>query len=76
VLNRTDLTGHFNIELAYTRGLPAPEPQAAPGERQPAPFTGTSIFTAVQEQLGLKLEPTRTQAEVVVIESVARPDPD
>jgi uncharacterized protein (TIGR03435 family) len=76
VVNKTDLTGHFNIELAYTRGLPVPEPQAAPGERQPAAFTGTSIFTAVQEQLGLKLEPTRTQTDVVVIDSVARPDPD
>lgn len=75
VLNKTELNGHFNIGLDFTRGLPAPDSQAVPGDRQPVP-EGTSIFTAVQEQLGLKLEPTRSQTEVVVIESVASPEPN
>jgi len=66
VVNRTELSGHFNMALEFTRGLPSPEPQVA----------GTSIFTAVQEQLGLKLEPTSTQLEVVVIDAVARPEPN
>jgi uncharacterized protein (TIGR03435 family) len=76
VVNRTELSGHFNMDLEFTRGLPLPESQVASGAREPAVFAGTSIFTAVQEQLGLKLEPTRTQLEVVVIDSVARPEPD
>jgi uncharacterized protein (TIGR03435 family) len=56
--------------------VPLPEPQRAVGEAQPASRVGTSIFTAVQEQLGLKLEATRSQLEVVVIDSVARLEPD
>lgn len=75
VLNRTDLSGHFNIDLDFTRGLALPEP-GAPADSQPAALNGTSIFTAVQEQLGLKLEPTRSQTEVVVIDSVTPPEPD
>ena len=76
VLNRTELRGHFNIDLDFTRALSIPEPQVSTGDRQPAAVTGTSIFTAVQEQLGLKLEPARSQLEVVVIDAVARPEPD
>lgn len=76
VLNRTELSGHFTIDLEFTRGLQSPESQVATGEKPPAEFAGTSIFTAVQEQLGLKLEPTRTQLEVVVIDGVALLTPD
>jgi len=76
VSNRTGLTGHFNIDLDFTRALSIPEPQASAGDRQPVAVTGTSIFTAVQEQLGLKLEPARSQLDVVVISAVTRPEPD
>ncbi len=40
----------------------------------PAPdMSGSSIFTAIQEQLGLKLEPTKAPAEILVVEHVERP---
>jgi uncharacterized protein (TIGR03435 family) len=34
------------------------------------------LFTAIQEELGLKLEPTTGPVEVLVVESVQRPMPD
>ena len=76
VSNRTELSGYFDIDLDFTRALSIGEPPVSTGDRQPAAVTGTSIFTAVQEQLGLKLEPARSELEVVVISAVARPEPD
>ena len=70
VINRTGLTGHFSIELDYTRALSAPSFDR--GATDPSP-TGTSIFTALPEQLGLKLEPTKAPLEVVVIDAIERP---
>jgi uncharacterized protein (TIGR03435 family) len=37
---------------------------------------GPAIFTAVEEQLGLKLEYTRDPREFIVVDHVERPDPD
>jgi uncharacterized protein (TIGR03435 family) len=64
VVDRTGLEGGFDFTLKYLpRNI----------ERQLDAGTGVSIFTAVQEQLGLRLEPTRGSVEVVVIDGVERP---
>jgi uncharacterized protein (TIGR03435 family) len=65
VLDRTGLSGRFDFDLTFRQAL-----SADPGE------PGVDIFTAVQQQLGLKLEPAREPFEVGVIEHIERPTPD
>ena len=71
VANRTGLAGAFDFDLQWTSGPVAP----APGVTAP-PDDGPSIFAALQEQLGLRLEPGRDAFDVVVIDAVQRPTPD
>jgi uncharacterized protein (TIGR03435 family) len=47
----------------------------APGA-SPLPDDGPSIFAALQEQLGLRLESARDTFDVVVIDAIRRPTPD
>jgi uncharacterized protein (TIGR03435 family) len=54
--------------------LPPPPPRIEGGSApSPSADSETSIFTAVQEQLGLKLEPAKGQVETLVIDHVERP---
>ena len=81
VVDRTGLAGNYDLDLTYTpdrsfQGGPAgPPPPGAPA-LPPVDPNGPSIFTALQEQLGLKLESERGQVEVMVVDSVDRPTPD
>jgi uncharacterized protein (TIGR03435 family) len=61
VLNETGLDGAFDFELTFSPDLNSTDPEAV------------SIFTALQEQLGIKLEASRAPVEVMVIDRVARP---
>ena len=75
VIDRTGLTGFYDVTLTFTPDpgqLPlAPPP---PGVERPAiDPNGPSLFTAIQEQLGLKLESSRGPVEVVVIDSIEQP---
>jgi len=70
VINRTGLSGHFSIELDYTRTLSTPSVDRGAADPSAA---GTSIFTALPEQLGLKLESTKAPLDVVVIDAIDRP---
>lgn len=77
VVDRTGLTGAFDFDLTFTPDqLPqGPPPPGAP-PLPPIDPNGPSIFTAVQEQLGLKLDATRGPVEVTVVDRVERPTPD
>jgi len=74
IVDRSELAGLFDFDLSWTPDQPIRVPDDVP------PITidpnGTSIFTALQEQLGLKLESARGPVDVVVIDSVRRPNPD
>ena len=72
VLDRTGLTGTFDARLRWR-----PDAGVTPtADVQFTPDAGVSLFTAVQEQLGLKLDSTRAPIEVLVIDAVERPIPD
>jgi len=64
VKDDTGLKGEFTFTLEWTRGLD--DSDAGQSSRP-------SLFTAVQEQLGLKLEAAKGPVEVLVIDSVERP---
>lgn len=74
VTDETKLAGSFDGDFGFIEELPPPPPP--PG--QPSPFTSPflSIFTALPEQLGLKLQATRGPNSVLVIDAVQRPTPD
>ena len=67
VVDGTGLTGIYDLELAWTPDIGAAEvvTRDAPG-----------LFTAIVEQLGLKLQPSVGPVEVLVIDSVERPTAD
>jgi bla regulator protein blaR1 len=76
VFNRTEVTGNFDLELKWT---PPQIPAAAPPGAPPLPPIdpdGPSFFTAVQEQLGLKLESIKGPVDVVVIDRADHPTED
>jgi uncharacterized protein (TIGR03435 family) len=71
VVDRTGLTGSYDFSLQWTPdNLPPPPPGAEASAPDPG---GPSIFTAVQEQLGLKLDSTRGPVKTLVIDHIERP---
>ena len=72
VVDRTGLDGRFDFTLEWTPPLPPPGVDGG----APVTETGPSIFTALQEQLGLKLESQRGPVRVLVIDRLERPTPN
>ncbi|HEX7795083.1 MAG TPA: TIGR03435 family protein [Vicinamibacterales bacterium] len=76
VVDRTGLAGRYDFSLTWTpdetqfasMGVKVPPP--------PADATAPSLFTAIQEQLGLKFEPSRSPVDVMVIDSLEHPSPN
>jgi bla regulator protein blaR1 len=75
VTNRTELSGDFDFNLAWTPDESQPNSPLGgfPLERSSNDVSGPSLFTAVQEQLGLRLDAQRVPTAVVVIEHVEKP---
>jgi uncharacterized protein (TIGR03435 family) len=63
VVDQTGIKGRYDFRMQWTvDDARAMEPDAPPG-----------LFTAIQEQIGLKLAPTKAMADVLVVETVQRP---
>ncbi len=79
VIDKTGLTGEYDFSLQWTPDEPAPG-MAPVGDAPPASNTdaadnsgGPSLFTAIEEQLGLKLESAKGPEEVIVIDHIEQP---
>ena len=79
VVDRTGLTGSFDLELSWTpEQLPGGRGDPPPGAPPLPPIdpNGPSLTTALQEQLGLKLDAGRGPVTVFVVDKVSQPTPD
>jgi uncharacterized protein (TIGR03435 family) len=80
VVDRTGLTGAYDVDLVWTPDAsllpPAGDRPAGGPPLPPIDPNGPSIFTAIQEQWGLKLEPSRAPMNMLVIDAVERPTDD
>jgi uncharacterized protein (TIGR03435 family) len=69
VVDKTGLAGSYRLTLTYDRMATLRGPDTAPAADAPL-----SVFTAVQEQLGLKLESSKTTRELLIIDRLERPN--
>jgi uncharacterized protein (TIGR03435 family) len=67
VVDQTGLTGTYDFTLTWS------EQSVASGAGQENGTDAPSVFTAVQEQLGLKLVPTKVPVQVIIVDSIERP---
>jgi uncharacterized protein (TIGR03435 family) len=73
VLDKTGLTGRYDYTLDWTPDLQGAQPANPEIDAAQAPDSGPTIYTAVREQLGLRLESGKAPGDVVVIDHVDRP---
>jgi uncharacterized protein (TIGR03435 family) len=78
VLDRTGTTDTFNFVLEFAADENIPAQVIVPRQSQPTPDVprAPAISTALEAQLGLKLEPARAPREFIVIDRVERPSPN
>jgi len=74
VVDRTGLSGAWDFEITFAPERPLNPPPGV--EFPPADPNAPSLFTAMQEQLGLKLQSARGPVEVLVVERVEQPISD
>jgi bla regulator protein blaR1 len=78
VLDKTGITDKFNFVLEFAIDENAPgDPNVAPYNPEPSDIPrAATIFTALEEQLGLRLEPAKTPREFIVIDRAERLSPN
>ena len=76
VSDKTGLKGRFDFTLKWTRDQTADAMPLAPDSVVKTDSSAPSLLTALQEQLGLKLESTKEPVDVIVIDSAEQPMPN
>jgi uncharacterized protein (TIGR03435 family) len=71
VVDRTGLTGSYRVTLNFNMNATLRPPSVPP-----PPDDSPSVFTAIQEQLGLKLQPTRVLRDTLIVDHIERPTPN
>jgi uncharacterized protein (TIGR03435 family) len=71
-VDQTGIPGHFDLTLKWTPETTSSEP----GQPTPAPDAPPGLFTAIREQLGLKLRPTKASVDIFVIDHADLPSED
>jgi uncharacterized protein (TIGR03435 family) len=73
VIDKTGLTGNYDVELTWAPDQGSDPMFKATGGDPPPDSTGPSLFTALQEQLGLKLQSTKGPVETLVVDHIETP---
>jgi len=80
VVDKTGISGNYNFTLRWTADtLPFPllhDPDGLSAATAKDENTPSSLFTAIKEQLGLKLEPQRDRSDVIVVDYIEPPSPN
>jgi uncharacterized protein (TIGR03435 family) len=72
-VNRTGLTGKYDFDLVWAQDETQYGGQVA---KAPDDAPNPPLFTALQEQLGLKLEATRGMVAAMLVDAAVKPSPD
>jgi uncharacterized protein (TIGR03435 family) len=73
VVDQTGLTQRYDFVLNWTRERALANGEQSGESESPTGTGGPALFTALQEQLGLKLVTTRGPVEIIVVDSIERP---
>jgi uncharacterized protein (TIGR03435 family) len=73
IVDQTGLRGKFDIRLEYLPDQANPRPTAADQPEAADIQPGASVFTALEQQLGLKLVPAKGTRQVIVIDHIEKP---
>ena len=72
-IDRTGLKGEYDFKLDWAQDHPGENsPSMLDSLREEVGLTGPSVFMAVQEQLGLKLQPTKGPVEILVVDGAEK----
>jgi uncharacterized protein (TIGR03435 family) len=74
VVDQTRLSGDYDFTLKYTMELPPNFPPDAKINGEPIDTSGPTVFQAVRQQLGLKLDARKGPAPLMVIDHIEKPD--